>query len=86
MSSQIFQKSRSYIQILGARRWHEGIFHTEDHHFWNGLQNSLFWIFWLVNVNWYIRLYVREKTAVIMLKLLDATVQNLVAKICEPLH
>jgi hypothetical protein len=42
MGSQIFQTFRSYIQILGARRRREGIFHTEDQHFWSGLQASFF--------------------------------------------
>jgi hypothetical protein len=77
---QIFQKSRCHFEILGARRVAWSKFHTGDPQFWSGL-----WIlllsgaFCFLHVNWYTFFYERgKKTAIIVLKIFVATIQNFV--------
>jgi hypothetical protein len=73
---QIFQKSRSHLQILGARRVTWSKMDTEDPQFWSDLPLSA--AFCSMHGNWYTFSYVRTNNAKIMLKILGATVQKLV--------
>jgi len=79
---QIFQKSNSCLHILGVWRetWSES--RTDDPQLRNDMWTQpLYGVFCLVHVNLYMFLYVQEKQfAMIMLKMLSATEQNLLAR------
>jgi hypothetical protein len=78
----IFQKSRSHLQILHMRSVTWSKFDIEDPQLWSDLWTSLLPdAFCLVHVNWYTLLYVRGKNCITMLKILDATIQDLVTPV-----
>jgi len=82
----LFYKSRNHLYILGASMVTWNVFHTADPQFWTGLWTSLLsGTFCLAQVKWFTFLYVRKKTAIIMVKILGDILQNSVAlDLCIP--
>jgi hypothetical protein len=65
---QIFQKSGTHIQILGARKVTWNVSHNEGPQVWSDLWTSLIsGAFCSMHASWYTFLYARGKRAVIML-------------------
>jgi len=75
--TQILQKSGHFLQIVGAGSVTRSNFHTDDPQCWSGLWTSLLSdVFCLVRVDWQMLFVCTEKTAIIALKILSASVHN----------